>query len=791
MAQQPNRLLRLIIPLALILVGVGVAMAVYVNSSNAPNRNAQQEEQTSSEIVTGEQTPPPQESKPLVPQANEANETIEQPEPADLASDDESDVVEEQQPAGQPEQEVAATDAGAASIGVLRPRKHAESQAFDPIGSINADGPKRMKIDFSPIGAGVESLRLASEFDSVESYTKYHVTGEEVGEEFHVQLQAQQASGSSYITPFAALWVEVEGNAVPLIGSGVWRQTEPGAFEAIIENDDGEAVLRVTRRFVLDDNTNDLRIEQSLENMSSIELDASLVQFGPIDLPMDAVTYGGDKRRLRFGYLLKPELDINREVVLGKKYLTPRTNVIGPRNKSVTQWQNPNTGKYFSPYVPARPVWPNPEATKSSHELVWAAMTNRYYGVAVHAVESPATPLAFDSIERIDRVVLQEATQPKDGVLIMRLHGKKRTLAPGATSDETLIVYAGPLSKTRMDESALATAAGVKELVVYNFGGPCAMCTFTWLSDPLLGMVKFLESFTYDWAVAIILLVFCVRGVLHPVNRWSQIRMQRFAKQMQDLAPKQKKIQERYAGDKQKIQQEMAKLWREEGVNPAGMLGCLPMLLQSPIWIALYASLYFLYELRQQPAFYGLFQTLSGGAWPFMADLAEPDHFIPLPSSMHFSVPLMGLITAINVMPLLLAVVFYAHQKFLTPATTTTLTPEQQSQQKMIKIMTVVMFPVIMYNAPSGLALYFIANSTIAIIENSWIRAHIKKHDLLEVKKKPKKPRGGFMARLQEIADKQQAIREQQQRMREGAKGGPKKPGGESAAQRAMRKGRE
>ncbi|GAB5496434.1 MAG: hypothetical protein Phyf2KO_15140 [Phycisphaerales bacterium] len=783
MAQQPNRLLRLIIPLALILVGVGVAMAVYVNSSNAPNRNAQQEEQANSETATDEQSPPPQESKPLVPETNEA---ASQPAGDDVASGDESGVVDEQ-----PEQLVAAAEDGATSIGALRARKHAETQAFDPIGSINADGPKRMKLDFSPIGAGVESLRLASEFDSVENYTKYHVGGEEVGEEHHVQLQSQQASGTSYITPFAALWVEVEKQTVALIGSGIWQQTAPGSFEAIIENEDGEAVIRVSRRFVLADNTNDLRIEQSLENLSGVQLDASLVQFGPIDLPMDAVTYGGDKRRLRFGYMLKPELDINREVVLGKKYLTPRTNVLGPRDKSVTQWRNENTGKYFSPYVPARQVWPDPEGAKAGHELVWAAMTNRYYGVAVHAVESPATPLAFDSIERIDRVVLQESTQPKDGVLIMRLHGKKRTLAPGARSDETLVVYAGPLSKTRMEGSALATAAGVKELVVYNFGGPCAMCTFTWLSDPLLGMVRFLESFTYDWAVAIILLVFCVRGVLHPINRWSQIRMQRFAKQMQDLAPKQKKIQERYAGDKQKIQQEMAKLWREEGVNPAGMLGCLPMLLQSPIWIALYASLYFLYELRQQPAFYGMFQTLSGGAWPFMADLSEPDHFIPLPSSMHFSIPLMGLITAINVMPLLLAVVFYAHQKFLTPATASTLTPEQQSQQKMIKVMTVVMFPVIMYNAPCGLALYFIANSTIAIVENSWIRAHIKKHDLLEVKKKPRKPRGGFMSRLQEIADKQQAIREQQQRMRDGAKGGPKKPGGESAAQRAMRKGRE
>ncbi len=793
MAQQPNRLLRIVVPLILILIGIGAATAVFVNSSKSASKQqtptpalTEQAEDASAgpDEANADQQPIETESQP----GEQSGEQSDDAGDADIAETDPPAADPATEEASEPEGDAAqATDPG--DLEGLRARVLDAAATYDTIGGIDADGPERMRLHFSPVGAGISSLRLASEFDNIQSATDFR-QGKPVGEEHHVELQYEQISGSSVVTPFAALWIEVEGKIVSLVGRGVWKQVAPGSFEAVIENEAGEDVLRLRRTYILTDNTNDLRIEQRVANVSGQPLDVRFVQFGPIDLPKDAVTYGGDKRRVRFGYLLRPELDKSRSFVQSKNYLTPRANVLSPKDPSAL-WQDPQTGKTYKPYLASKQVWPDERAANAGFELVWAAMTNRYYGVAVHTVDQPGEPLSMDAIEKIDRVVLQAGNGPDNSVLVLRLTGKKQTIEPGQSASDGLMVYAGPKSKAEIAKSPAADAAGVKALVVYNFGGPCAFCTFTWLSDPLLSLIRFLQTFVHDWSIAIILLVFIVRGVLHPINRWSQIRMQRFGKQMQDLQPKQKKIQEKYAGDRQKLQQEMAKLWREEGVNPAGMLGCLPMLLQSPIWIALYASLYFLYELRQEPAFFGVFQSISGGAWPFMADLSEPDHFIPLPANMHFTLPLMGLISAINIMPLLLGVVFFMHQKFLTPPTSATLTPEQQSQQKMIKVMTVVMFPFIMYNAPSGLALYFIANSTIAIIENSWIRAHIKKHNLLEVTKKPKAPRqGSFMQKLQQIADKQQAIREQQKRIREGGPGAPKKPGGESAAQRAMRKGR-
>jgi YidC/Oxa1 family membrane protein insertase len=103
------------------------------------------------------------------------------------------------------------------------------------------------------------------------------------------------------------------------------------------------------------------------------------------------------------------------------------------------------------------------------------------------------------------------------------------------------------------------------------------------------------------------------------------------------------------------------------------------------------------------------------------------------------------------------------HQKYLTPPSTATLTPEQEQQQRMIKIMSVVMFPVFMYNAPSGLSLYFITNSALAIVESKLIRRHAEKHGLLDVRRPARPasgarsaPRRGILARLQQAAEERQ-----------------------------------
>lgn len=767
---KPNTLLRILVPLTLAGVAVFAAWAVLVNTSRSTGGSS-----SASPPAAAAPATPPTDAAETVPAAQpdeQPGDPAADPAPASVSSPDQpsDDAPADQQPGAGPAPESAPEPM---AVG-LRARRVAAGASLTPIGSVDPDAAKLLALRFSRIGAGVESIRLAQEFKAVADRTAYRATGKHDPDD-HVEVQSERTNRQGeVITPFAALWAEVDNAIVGLASPEVWRETAPGSFEAIIETAEGEPVARVTRRYVIEDGSLDVLVRQRVENLSDRARSVRVVSFGPVDLPQDAVTYGGDKRRLRFGYLSRPELDPSRSVVVARKFLMPRQSALGPK-----------------PYAEVSQVWPNATSVEAGFTLVWTGMTNRYFAVVVHGVVTPPAPdqtasvdKSFETVETVERVLLADPVDPASGTMILRLKSPEVSIEPGRTADLSYRFYAGPSHEPTIRRSPAAAAAGVDEVVVYNFGGPCAACTFSWLTAPLIDLLRLLHTLIPDWSVAIILLVVCVRGVLHPVNRWSQIRVQRFSKQMQDMAPKQKKIQEKYKDDRQRMQQEMAKLWREEGVNPAGMLGCLPMLLQSPIWIALYASLYFFYDLRHEPAFFGAIQAVTGGNWLFLADLAEPDHFVPLPASWQFTVPLMGLISSVNVLPLVLAFVYYAHMKFLTPPTSATLTPEQEQTQKIAKMMTVVLFPVIMYNAPSGLAIYFIANSGLAIAENTWIRRHITKHDLLEVKKKPRK-KSGFLARLQQIAEQQQALREQQKQ------GGLRRPGqpSESAAQRAMRKG--
>ncbi|MHC4980177.1 MAG: YidC/Oxa1 family membrane protein insertase, partial [Planctomycetota bacterium] len=201
------------------------------------------------------------------------------------------------------------------------------------------------------------------------------------------------------------------------------------------------------------------------------------------------------------------------------------------------------------------------------------------------------------------------------------------------------------------------------------------------------------------------------------------------------LKPEIEKLQKKYPNDPKKLQQEQMRMMRERGVNPFQMLGCLPMFLQMPIWVALYAMLYFAFELRHEPAFWGFFQLFWD--WPFLGDLSAADHCF-----WEFNEPFKFFIwnmTGINVLPPLMGVVFYIQQKYMSPPPSPSMTKEQLQQQKIMKVMMVVMFPVMLYSAPSGLTLYIFTSTLIGIIESRYVRAHIKAMDLEPPKKKQKK----------------------------------------------------
>lgn len=622
-----------------------------------------------------------------------------------------------------------------------------DEDGFTPLGDLD-DEQQTIYLEFSPFGAGVRSIKLPDEYETVRF-------------EQHITLQSEQVnSAGQRAVPFAAGSVVLNGTYVSISGSDTepyWTETAPGVFELFIDDAQGNPQLRIERRFELKpEHRHGFVLTESIENLSDAPARVVLNTLAMVDFPKADSTYGGDRRRVRYGYLLPPEQQGNSLRVQVDNELLSRNKLLGKREAT----------QYGKAYTGERLVWPNEEVLPGAQRLSWLGFTDRYFAVVIHPVFDPNTIGSSDAkllsgIARIDRYMLEPLAETLDATQALGMQSEQVEIAPGETSTHRLGVYAGLRNKQLMNAEPVIAALNMPEMVVSNLGGICAPCTFQWLAHLLLDVLRFFHSIVQDWAISIILLVFLVRSCLHPITRWSQIRLQRFSVQMQAMAPKQKAIRDKYKDDSKRMQQEMAKLWKEEGINPAGALGCLPMFMQTPVWIALYATLFFATELRHEPAFYGIFQGFGG--WGFMNDLAAPDGAIPLPTALHFSFPLWGSVTSVNLLPLLMGFLMFAHQKYLTPPSTASLTPEQESQQKLMKVMMVVMFPLMMYAAPSGLALYFITNSTVGILENKWIRAHMKKHGMLEIEniKAEKAKKGpGFMQRMMQAAEAQQQIRE-------------------------------
>jgi YidC/Oxa1 family membrane protein insertase len=611
-----------------------------------------------------------------------------------------------------------------------RPVDPALDLPFASIGGGGIDTVYALLVDFTPLGAGVEGITLTHEYTDVKERYKAEHGG--IAADRYVLQRRHASERTKYaVASLAAHTVEIGGVPVGIFSSeagAIWRQTgasaASAAFEAIIEDAEGVAIVRLTKAYSIRPGSNDIHLDQHIENLTASPLDIKLYQYGPVDLPGEGEGYGGDKRRVRYGRLRSIADDPTQSFVESSKKPLTRGALI----KSIT-----NNG--------AQRLWPTDESIQEGQSLVWSALTNRYFAFAVHApITLPqaqaggAIDRVFHDAEQIWAMLLWPGTP--DETLVLQLNSPTITVLPGAANagDFSLGAYAGPIWEGPLKKDPTTAAMGLDKLVIYNFGGPCAFCTFQPLAKLLLWFLETLHRYiVFDWAVAIVILVFCVRLILHPVTKKSQISLQRFSKQMQALGPKQKKLQEKYKDDPARLKQEMAGLMREEGVNFAGALGCLPMFLQTPIWIALYAMLFFTFDLRHEPAFYSVFQSMTGGAWAFMGDLSAPDGFVSFADPL-VTIPLMGEISSINILPLLLGIVFFIQQKYLTPAPSATMTPEQLSQQKMIRVMMVVMFPVIMYNAPSGLALYFCTNSALGILESRHIRAHI---DALDLEKKP------------------------------------------------------
>ena len=216
---------------------------------------------------------------------------------------------------------------------------------------------------------------------------------------------------------------------------------------------------------------------------------------------------------------------------------------------------------------------------------------------------------------------------------------------------------------------------------------------FIFLTKPIFYTLDWLYKQTGSFAIAILLLTVMVKLLFFPLANKSYHAMAR----MKAVQPKMKALQERYKDDRERLQREMMELYRKEKVNPAA--GCLPVLVQIPVFFALYKVLFVTIEMRHQP---GLF---------WVKDLSAPDHFT--------IVNLFGLIPwdppsflAIGLWPMLMALAMFLQQRLNPPAA-------EPVQQKIMMAMPFV-FMFIMARFPAGLVMYWTWNTILSAIQQ-WV----------------------------------------------------------------------
>jgi len=596
----------------------------------------------------------------------------------------------------------------------------------DSIGSLDP-AKHRFRIDFAPTSAGIDRIvfsefwlnaqdRIAAERNAAA------VAGGSMADvpplppiESRYQLQSEGKLAGFSVPLLAMHSIIVDGVRVDLF-SKAWVQPQPGEFVAVIDDAQGQAVLRVRRAYSIVADAGggfDLRMEQGVENLSSIPRQVQIIHYAPSDLARSPDEMM-DIRRLKFGYLLSTRRDPAQVSVLSNDAMLERADVV----KSV------EAGRFD--------VWPNEQQRAEEHNLSWFGATNRYFALALHALaEGEGGQWRGRSIAPLVEVVRAQlgspaARDPSGAPSLFAIVQSPLTdVQPGTTADFSVGVFAGPLDRRLLDATPPYSLLEMIGLIAYSLGGCCAWCTFAWLADILVEFLGILHTYVvFDWGIAIIVLVMVVRLLLHPISKKSQVQMQRISKGMAALKPELDALKARYGDDPKRMQQEQFRLYREKNINPVGCLGgFLPTFLQMPVWMALYAVLYLAFELRQQPAFFGVFQIFGG--WQFLGDLSAQDRFIPLPFSVNL---FLFTLSSINIIPLLMGVVFYVQQKYMAPPTAQ-LSPEQAQQQKMMRIMTVVMFPLMLYVAPSGLTLYIMTSTLIGIWESKMVRRQVEEEE--------------------------------------------------------------
>ena len=314
-----------------------------------------------------------------------------------------------------------------------------------------------------------------------------------------------------------------------------------------------------------------------------------------------------------------------------------------------------------------------------SGQINWFGFSDKYFLTSVLPEIGVSNSVVLNPTSEKD-ILSAQYSYPSESVKSGNKHTRKWKL------------YFGPKEDKRLAE----VGYNLDKAVDYGF--------LEFLSKIGLKFLKALNSIFNNYGISIIVITLIIRLLFLPLTLKSMRSMKEMQNKMQIIKPKIDALKEKYKDDKATQNSELMKLYSSHGVNPLSSLGgCFPMLIQMPVFLALYYVLLYAIDLRH-----------SSFLW--VADLSEPEHLFDIPLLGDFSIPF-------RILPLLMGVSWFLSTK-LTPPSAAPTSESMELQMKMMQYMPVI-FTVMFWGLPSGLILYWSVSNILSIGQQLYINRSV------------------------------------------------------------------
>lgn len=613
-----------------------------------------------------------------------------------------------------------------------------------------------LELELSPIGASIENLYLTERYKD----ERFMFSADGKREQPYQLLRPVKTDSGDVMAYNTHRLVLHRGDSTSYaLDDLIWNRdqvleseevTSVTFWTELTQGGDGTPILRLKKSYRLPAASPFVYIVYEIENLTSEALSVTLEQDGPVGITREQAQY--DMRTLIGAAWDGQTIQLET---------TEKRNALRKATVLAQTDGNPST---LGSVVTREGIF------------AWTASTNRFFGAFTRVVnEQTVHPDTIESARSF--VVLPNLTNDgaAPGDMQVRLTTRPIEVPAGSASTRTFEIYAGAKDGARLEQiSEVYANSGQLGYHLAEYADRYCMCTFQGLPWMMRAILHGLQTVVINYGIAIIILVVLIRTLLHRLTVFQQRSMFKTQDGMARIQPKMAEIKKKYPDDQNKQNQEMMRLFSEEGVNPAaGLVGMIPMFIQMPILVAMWMSINGDVDLRHASFVF------------WITDLSQPDEFIRFSDwglENGLTIPLLGQlipsmfanIPAFNLLPIVMGVGMYLQQKYMPKpgqkerqearkkvaqeTGEVSQFEQQMKQQETIAIMMSFMFPLMFYYMPAGLNLYWLATTVFGIGETLLIRRQLEKEKAegkFEEKKKPGRqgPISRFFAHLAEQAE--------------------------------------